>query len=176
MIQSITKVWTATLVTQLVDEGLVALKHFVDEHVARASQHLAPGRLYSYCSAGMGVLGRLVEVVRGTTYTDALRQHPTGPLHLDGVVADAGEALAFRTAIGHVRPGPGEPLRPLRTWAGLPPSNPAAGNQLAMPARGLIEFARMHLADGLGPGGARGRRSDPAYGGSVTPDGPHGPR
>jgi CubicO group peptidase (beta-lactamase class C family) len=204
MIQSVTKVWTATLVLQLVDEGLVALdepvtrylpgfrtadpalsatitvRHllthtggfegdiwapttcdedalrlFVDEHVASAPQHLTPGRLFSYCSAGMGVLGRLVEVVRGTTYADALRRCLTEPLGVDGVAADASEALGFRTAIGHVRPGPGEPLRPLRTWAVMPCSNPAAGNQLAMPARGLVSLARMHLADGIGPSGAR---------------------
>jgi CubicO group peptidase (beta-lactamase class C family) len=211
MIQSITKVWTATLVMQLVDEGLVALddpvtrhlpgfrtadpslsaeitvRHllthtggfegdiwaptscdedalrlFVEEHVAAAPQHVPPGRLYSYCSAGMGVLGRLVEVIRGTTYVDALRRHLAGPLGLDGVAADAGEALRFRTAIGHVRRGPDEPLRPLRIWAVMPPSNPAAGNQLAMPARGLVELARMHLADGLGPAGVRLLSADSA--------------
>lgn len=204
MIQSVTKVWTATLVMQLVDEGQVdldepvigylpdfrtadrvasasitvrellthtggfegdiwaattddedALRLFVDEHVSRAPQHLAPGHLFSYCSAGMGVLGRLVEVLRGTTYADALRLCLTDPLGIDGVAADASEALGFRTAIGHVRPGRGEPLRPLRTWAVMPSSNPAAGNQLAMPANGLIRFAAMHLADGLASGGTR---------------------
>ncbi|GAA4736791.1 serine hydrolase domain-containing protein [Nocardioides endophyticus] len=204
MIQSITKVWTATLVMQLVDEDLVALdepitrylpgfrtadrpasagitvrhllthtggfegdlwaatttdddalKLFVDEHVSRATQYLEPGRAYSYCSAGLGVLGRLVEALRGTTYAVALRRYLTDPLGVDEVAFDAGEAMGFRTAIGHVRPGPGEPLRTLPTWAVLPLSNPAAGNQLAMPARGLIEFAQMHLADGRAPRGAR---------------------
>jgi hypothetical protein len=76
----------------------------------------------------MGVLGRLVEVLRGTTYADALRRHLSEPL---------GEALAFRSAIVHVRPGRGEPLRPLRSWAVLPASDPAASNQLAVPAGGL---------------------------------------
>lgn len=204
MIQSITKVWTATLVMQLVDDGLVeldapvvrylpdfrtadrtssdtitvrqllthtggfegdlwapttddedALRLFVDGQVARAPQHLPPGHLFSYCSAGMGVLGRLVEVLRGTTYAGALRRHLVAPLGVEGVAVDAGEALGHRTAIGHVRPRRGEPLAPLRTWAVMPASNPAAGNQLAMPARGLVELARMHLADGLGPGGVR---------------------
>ena len=37
----------------------------------------------------------------------------------------------------------------------MPPSNPAAGNQLAMAARGLIAFARMHLEDGLASDGTR---------------------
>ena len=51
--------------------------------------------------------------------------------------------------------GPDAALRPSQVWAVLPPSNPAAGNQLAMSARALIAFARMHLADGLAPGGTR---------------------
>ena len=204
MIQSITKVWTATLVMQLVDEGLVeldlpvvrylsgfrtadqlasseitvrhllthtggfegdiwaptsdgedALERFVTELVSQAAQHAEPGRLFSYCSAGFGVLGRVVEVLRGTSYNQALRRYLTDPLGLDEVVVDAGEAPAYRTAIGHVSAGPGAPLRPLLTWAVMPASNPAAGNQLAMPARGLTMFARMHLADGLAPDGTR---------------------
>jgi CubicO group peptidase (beta-lactamase class C family) len=197
MVQSVTKVLTATLVMQLVDEGLVrlddpvrrhlptfrtadeaasaritvrhllthtggfegdlwqdttagpdALQRLVEDHVSVAPQHLPPGELFSYCSGGMAVLGRLVEVLRGTTYAAALRRHLAGPLGLDGVVADAGEALGFRTAIGHVAPRAGAAERPLRTWAVMPPSNPAAGNQLAMPAAALARFGALHAADG----------------------------
>ncbi len=204
MIQSTTKVWTATLVMQLVDDGLLelddpvirhlpgfqtadpqtssgitlrhllthtggfegdlwaptsdgedALDRFVTEHVSQAPQHAEPGRFFSYCSAGMGVLGRVVEVLRGMTFNQALRRHLTDPLGLDEVVLDAGEAPAFRTAIGHVSAGKGAPLRPLRTWAVMPPSNPAAGSHLAMTARGLIAFAAMHLGDGRTADGTR---------------------
>ena len=204
MIQSITKVWTATLVMQLVDEGLVALddpvrrhlpgfrtadeeqsaaitirhllthtggfegdlwtvttcgddalRRLVDDHVSGAPQHAPPGEMYSYCSAGMAVLGRLVEVMRGTTYASALRSRLAMPLGVDGLAFDAGEAVGFTTAIGHVRARPGEALRPVATWAVMPASNPAAGNQLAMPARGLVELARLHLADGRAPSGER---------------------
>ena len=204
MIQSITKVWTATLVMQLVDEGLVeldvpvrvylpafrtedervssevtvrhllthsggfegdiwaattsgedALQRFVEDLVARAPQHSRPGELFSYCSAGYGVLGRLVEVQRGMPYAQALRQYLAGPLGIEELASCADEALQFRTAIGHERPSPDEAQRPLKAWAVMPPSNPAAGNQLAMAARGLIAFARMHLADGLASDGTR---------------------
>jgi CubicO group peptidase (beta-lactamase class C family) len=204
MIQSITKVWTATLVMQLVDEGLVeldapvrmylagfrtddelasagitvrhllthtggfegdiwapttsgedALERFVEELVARAPQHSRPGELFSYCSAGYGVLGRLVEVLREMPYARALRQYLAGPLAVAELAFCADEALLFRTAIGHARPSEDEALRPLKAWAVMPPSNPAAGNQLSMAARGLIAFARMHLADGLAPDGTR---------------------
>jgi CubicO group peptidase (beta-lactamase class C family) len=204
MIQSITKVWTATLVMQLVDDGLVkldapvqsylpgfrtaddrasalitvrhllthtggfegdiwaattagedALQRFVEDLVVACPQRARPGEMYSYCSAGYGVLGRLIEVMRKTSYQSALRHHLAEPLGVEEIAFCADEALAFRTAIGHLRPSPGAALQPLRSWAVLPPSNPAAGNQLAMSARALILFASMHLADGLTPDGTR---------------------
>lgn len=204
MIQSITKVLTATLVMQLVDDGLVeldtpvraylpafrtadgdasaeitvrhllthtggfegdiwvattagedALQRFVDDLVAFAPQYSRPGEMYSYCSAGYGVLGRMVEVLRQTSYSTAVRRHLTGPLGIDELAFCADEALAFRTAIGHIRGSAGADLQPMKQWAVLPPSNPAAGNQLAMSARALMAFARMHLADGVATDGNR---------------------
>jgi CubicO group peptidase (beta-lactamase class C family) len=204
MIQSITKVWTATLVMQLVDDGLVeldapvraylpgfrtaderasreitlrhllthtggfegdiwaattagedALQRFVDDHVSGAAQYTRPGEMYSYCSAGYGVLGRLLEELRQMPYAGVLRRYLAGPLGIGELAFSADEALAFRTAIGHARPTPDAAQQPLRVWAVMPPSNPAAGNQLAMSARGLIAFARMHLADGLAPDDTR---------------------
>lgn len=204
MIQSITKVWTATLVMQLVDDGLVeldvpvraylpgfrtvdeqasaeitvrhllthtggfegdiwaattcgedALARFVGDLVSRAEQHTRPGEMYSYCSAGYGVLGRIVEVLRKMSYANALRRHLAGPLGLQELAFCADEALVFRTAIGHARPSPDAPQQPLKVWAVMPPSNPAAGNQLAMSARALLALAHLHLTDGLAPNGTR---------------------
>lgn len=200
MIQSITKVLTATLIMQLVDESLLALdepiktvlpdfrtadpqissqitvrhllthtggfegdlwaattsgddalEHFVDDLVTQAPQHFRPGALFSYCNAGYGVLGRIVEVLRESTYEDAVRRYLAEPLGIHELAFSADQALAFRTAIGHVRPDHGADLRPLRNWAVMPPSNPAAGNQLAMSARGLLAVARMHVSDGRAP-------------------------
>jgi CubicO group peptidase (beta-lactamase class C family) len=111
--------------------------------------------MYSYCSAGYGVLGRLLEVLRHMSYASVLRRYLAEPLGIDELAFSADEALAFRTAIGHARPTPGAAHQPLRVWAVMPPSNPAAGNQLAMSARGLLAFARMHLTDGLAPNGSR---------------------
>lgn len=204
MIQSITKVWTATLVMQLVDEGLVeldrpvrnylpgfrtadeeagaqitprhllthtggfegdlwapttsgadALQRFVDDLVSQARQYSRPGERYSYCSSGYGVLGRLVEVLRGMPYEHALRSRLIEPLGIEEVAFCADQALLFRTAIGHAAPTPGARQQPLRAWAVMPPSNPAAGNQLAMSARALLEFGRLHLSDGVAADGTR---------------------
>jgi CubicO group peptidase (beta-lactamase class C family) len=204
MIQSITKVWTATLVMQLVDEGLVeldvavreylpgfrtgderaggqitvrhllthtggfegdiwagttagddALQRFVEDLVSRAPQHARPGEIYSYCNAGFGVLGRVVEVMRNMSYAGALRRYLAVPLGIKELALSADEALGFRTAIGHDRMGPEASMEPLKSWAVMPPSNPAAGNQLAMSARALVAFAQMHLSDGQAADGTR---------------------
>lgn len=202
MIQSITKVATATLVMQLVDDGLLglddpvrlhlpafrtqdamasglitvrhmlthtggfegdlwsattcgpdALERFVEDLVAGARQVSPPGERFSYCNAGFGTLGRVVEVLRGMTYEQAFRRFVAEPLGIDELAFSADQALAFRTAIGHVGGQDGTPIRPLRNWAVMPPSNPAAGNQLAMSARGLLAVVRMHLRDGRAPDG-----------------------
>lgn len=203
-IQSITKVFTATLVMQLVDAGLIrlaapvqeylpefhtqdleasakitiehllthtggfegdlwepttsnsnALDRFVRDLVANADQYNRPGAVFSYCSAGFGVLGRLVEVVRGITYEEALRTFLLVPLGVERVAFSASQALAFATAIGHVRADPSSPLAPTHEWALMPPSNPAAGNQLAMNARGLLALGQMFLSEGVAPNGER---------------------
>lgn len=200
-IQSITKVWTATLVMQLVDDGLVdlddpvrshlpgfrtadaeasaritirqllthtggfegdlwrattegddALQRLVEDFVPLAAQHEPPGSRYSYCSAGMAVLGRLVEVKRDMPFTSALRRYLAEPLAVEEIACDADEALGFTTAIGH-ETYPDRGMRPLPMWASMPASNPAAGNRLSMSARALLAFGRMHLADGAGPDG-----------------------
>ncbi|GAB6899222.1 serine hydrolase domain-containing protein [Kineosporia succinea] len=199
-IQSITKLFTATLVMQLVDEGLVrldepvqtyvpgfrtadpaagakitvrhllthtggfegdlwqptttgtdALERFVDDLVTQASQHSAPGERFSYCNAGFGTLGRLVEVLRGTTWEQALRTHLAEPLGIHELAFTAGQALAFSTAIGHVSPAPGQPLRPSRAWDLMPLSNPAAGAQFSLSARDLVRLGRLFLLDGRNP-------------------------
>ena len=140
--------WAATT------SGPDALQRFVNDLVAQAPQISPPGEQFSYCNAGFGTLGRIVEVRRGMTYEQALRRFVLEPLGVDEVAFTADEALAFRTAIGHLPTAPDSALRPLFNWAVMPPSNPAAGNQLAMSARGLLAFARMHVADGRASDGA----------------------
>lgn len=195
-IQSVTKVWTATLIMQLVDEGRIALddpvrahlpqfrtadpvaseaitiahllthtggfegdlwaattedddalRRLVEDEVPRLPQERAPGAGYSYCSAGMAVLGRLVEVLRGTPFAEALREHLATPLGVEDLAFGPNDALGFNTAIGHVRQDDRGPW-PLKAWASMPASNPAAGNRLAMSARGLLSFGRMHAENG----------------------------
>ncbi|KAA9151029.1 beta-lactamase family protein [Microbacterium lushaniae] len=201
-IGSITKVWTTTLVMQLVDEGLLDLdaplreylpafrvadeaaastittRHllshvggfegdiFTDtgrgedaiekylEHVAELPQVFAPGQIFSYNNAAFSVLGRLIEVLRGTHWEAALTEHLAAPLGLTHVAPSAYEAIMFRAAVGHMGEGDDGTPTPAPVWA-LAKSNEPAGSMLAMTAHDLVAFAKMHLDGGLASDGTR---------------------
>lgn len=199
-IGSITKVWTATLVMQLVDEGLVRLDEPVrtylpefsvadedasstitvrqllshragfegdvftdtgrgDDAVAKYVETLAglpqifrPGDFFSYNNAGYIVLGRLVERLRGTTWERALIDRIAVPLGLERVSPSPYEAIMHRAAVGHVGADDDGVETPAPFWA-MARSNEPAGSMLAMSARDLAGFARMHLAGGVAADG-----------------------
>ncbi|GLW13077.1 serine hydrolase [Microtetraspora sp. NBRC 13810] len=200
-IGSITKVWTATLIMQLVDEGLADLDSpvrgylpefrladedaasritvrqllchtsgfegdiftdtgtgddCVEKYVATladVAQLFTPGEMFSYNNAGYSVLGRIVEVLRGKSYDECLREHLFLPLGLTHAATSPYDAIRYRAAIGHLQPAPGAAPEPAPVWA-LARSNAPAGAMLAMRPRDLLTFVRMHLRDGAGPDGA----------------------
>ena len=191
-IGSITKVWTATLVMQLVQEDLVELDApirrylpgfrladqqaadaitvrqlldhtagfegdiFTDtgtgedclgayvDQLAEVPQLFPPGEQFSYNNAGYCVLGRLVEVLRDQPYDRCVHEQLVAPLGLSHTATSADEAILFRAAVGHVPTATGNGHEPAPVWA-LPRSNAPAGSRLAMRAKDLAEFARMHL-------------------------------
>jgi CubicO group peptidase (beta-lactamase class C family) len=200
---SITKTWTATLVMQLADEGLLdvdapvlsylpdfgladgeaartltvrqLLCHTagfegdiftdtgwnddcVEKYVATLKtdpQLFPPGAMFSYNNAGFCVLGRVIEVLRGKPFDQALREHLFAPLGLKHAATDANSAILFRAAVGHL-PNPeadGLPV-PAPVWS-LVKSNGPAGAMLAMRPRDLLAFARMHLAGGKAEDGTQ---------------------
>lgn len=199
-IGSITKVWTATLVMQLVDEGIVSLdepvvtylpefgladpvttaaitvRHLLshqagfegdvftdtgpgDDAIAKFVDLLAdmpqifpPGSMFSYNNAGYIVLGLLVERLRETTWEQALVERIATPLGLERVSPSPYEAIVHRVAVGHVGPDENGVQTPAPFWA-MARSNEPAGSMLAMTARDLAAFARMHLAGGIAANG-----------------------
>jgi CubicO group peptidase (beta-lactamase class C family) len=202
-IGSITKTWTATLVMQLADEGLLDLDATVitylpdfdlaDSEAARAMtvrqllchtagfegdvftdtgwnddcvekyvatlksdpQLFPPGQMFSYNNAGFCVLGRIIEVLRGKPFDQALREHLFAPLSLTHAATDANSAILFRAAVGHLpNPDAGGLPVPAPMWS-LVKSNGPAGAMLAMRPRDLLAFARMHLDGGKAEDGTQ---------------------
>lgn len=200
-IGSITKVWTATLVMQLVDEDLLDLDaplirylpdfKVSDEALTRqvTARHLLAhtsgiagdffpetgrgedclekfvermadlpgshplGATMSYCNAGYVLLGRLVEVLRGATWDQVVRERIFQPLGLEAAGTLPEEALLWGVATGHMTPpGASEPM--VTPQWGLPRNAGPAGLVHGR-ARDVLAFARMHLADGVTPDGRR---------------------
>ncbi|KAA2261445.1 beta-lactamase family protein [Solihabitans fulvus] len=125
------------------------------------AQLFAPGEMFSYSNAAYCLLGRLVEVVRGKSYDECLRDHLFTPLGLTHAATSAYEAILYRAATGHLQPSPDEEPRPAPIWA-LTRSNAPAGAMLAMRPRDLLAFVGMHLRDGLAADGTRVLSEDSA--------------
>jgi CubicO group peptidase (beta-lactamase class C family) len=188
-IASITKVWTATLVQELVNEGRLGLDRPVrdvlpdfrlaDERAARAvtprqllihtagfdgdlffdtgtdddavekyvarladaQQVSPPGEFWSYCNSGFTVLGRIVEVLRGKPFNTVLRERLLDRIGLANAATRHAEYAGRRCASGHQRDDTELKLVGEKTPEGDSP----AGSVLAMSARDLLEFVRLHL-------------------------------
>ena len=201
-IGSITKLWTSTLVMQLVDEGKLdldvpvrtylpefrigdeaaaavitarqLLNHtagfegdiFTDTGVGddcvekylgvlhEVPQLFPVGERFSYNNAGFCVLGRLVEVLRETTYDACLREHLFAPLGLTHAATNPYEAIMFRAALGHIELEPGAGYQPAPYWT-FARSNAPAGSMLSMRPRDLLKFAAMHMHDGKAEDGTQ---------------------
>jgi CubicO group peptidase (beta-lactamase class C family) len=198
-IGSITKVWTATLVMMLVDEGrlsldtrvaevipefaladadaaaTVTIRHllthtsgidgdlFVDTGrgddclerylgvLSSAEQSHPLGATWSYCNAGYSLLGRVVEVLSGTTWDAALRARLIEPLCLRSTATLPEDVLLHPSAIGH-DDASGETV-PVPRWH-LPRSCGPAGIVSAS-VGDVLDFARLHLTGGVGSDGTR---------------------
>jgi CubicO group peptidase (beta-lactamase class C family) len=107
-----------------------------------------PGRLWSYSNPGMVILGRLVEVVTGQSYDQALASRVLEPLAANATT-DLNELVLRSTAVGHfadLSSGTVERAPVLRAW----PSNGPAGATLWCDISTFVSFARMHLDGGTG--------------------------
>ncbi len=116
------------------------------------SVQLAPvGTLYSYCNSGFSVAGRIIEVVTGKRYEDALREMLLEPLGLKRCYLDPSEVMTHRFAVGHY--GQGKQVNVARPWRLSRSAYPAGGIVCDIPD--LMRYARFHLGDGISESGMR---------------------
>lgn len=203
-IGSISKVFTSTLIMQLVDEGRVALddpviKYLPDFTIADATAAVtitvrqllnhtsgldgdlfpsddpegpsaasyvrkmcllpslyAPGQgPVSYSNSAFIVAGRIIEVLTGTSWSNAVMDRICRPLGMPVAFAHPHEALRFRCAMGHVRDPDDQDNTILAPSVYLPQSMAAAGTVLMMSAESLLLFAKAHMNDGACGNGKR---------------------
>ncbi|MCK2240182.1 MULTISPECIES: serine hydrolase [unclassified Crossiella] len=121
---------------------------------ADLGQDFPPGAAFAYSSSGYNVLGRIIEVITGLTWDEALRTLLLEPLGLTHSVTLPEQALRFRTAIGHEGPQ-GEAPTPVPVWNLMTRNAGPYGGALCSSAADLVRFAQLHLNDGRTPDGTR---------------------
>jgi CubicO group peptidase (beta-lactamase class C family) len=112
-----------------------------------------PGTAISYSSVGYNVLGRIVEVVTGKVWDEALKDLLLTPLGVTHTMTLPEEALRFRAAMGHLGEA-GQTPDPAPSWDLMPRSAGPYGRVIAT-AGDVARLARMHLNGGVAQDGTR---------------------
>ena len=127
-------------------EGDDCVEKYVDA-LADAPQYFTPGTVFSYSNAGFVVLGRIVELLRGSPFDRALVDHLSRPLGLKGLTANPNDEARTDWSSGHRRDPESGTCVP--TDDRLPRALSPAGTRLRATAPDL---ARLALAiAGAGP-------------------------
>ena len=123
------------------------------ETCATIGQEHDLGATMSYCNTGYSVAGRILEKIHGKVWDQILREKLIAPLGLTHTNTLPEEALLFRTAAGHVKPGEDADYQVAPMWV-LPRSAGPAGLINATGAD-LLTFVRLHLDDGKAADGTQ---------------------
>lgn len=116
---------------------------------ASLPQHAPPGTAFSYSNAGMRLAGRLLAVVTGMAYEQAVRELVLDPLGMDESYFFPWEVYSRRHAVGHVTRPEGPAVA--HTWGMGRSAAPEGG--LVSSVRDQLRYMRFHL-DGTCPGPA----------------------
>lgn len=201
-IGSISKLFTASLIMQLVDEGKVSLEKPVKQYlrdfqvadpkttsrvtVGQLLNHTsgiagdflpetsyteenaiaryvdrcnllpsfdAPGTRHSYSNAGYCIAGRLIEVVLGCSWFDAVVERIFEPLGMNNSIAHPSQVLRYRAAMGHVANPEKPELLMTAPDCYFPLGWAPAGATISLSAADLILFAKAHMSEGLSQSG-----------------------
>ena len=132
------------------DRGEATLTNFLTT-ITDLMQLAPPGAAWSYNNAGFSVLGRVLEVVQGTSINRAMRDLVFSPLGLSHAGTTAGEFITFPFALGHGNRGGAGPMlqRPFS------PSVSVTAGGIGVCMADLLSYARFHMGTGVSPTGQR---------------------
>ncbi|MFC5185956.1 serine hydrolase domain-containing protein [Actinomadura harenae] len=124
--------------------------------LAEAAANHPVGATMSYCNAGFTLAGRVLEQVTGVQWDRLMRERLYEPLGLTHTATLPEDVLRHRAAAGHM----GDPPAVAPHWTLMRSTGPAG--LICSTPRDVLTFARLHLDDGLTPGGARLLSADAA--------------
>jgi CubicO group peptidase (beta-lactamase class C family) len=142
--------------------------------IERLPQLTPLGEVFAYNNAAIALAGRLIEVVTGSTYEEAVRELVLDPLGMNHSRFFSDEIVGFEVAASHNIADDGEPVVDTSLWAMPRSLHPTGG--LISSVRDQLRYASFHLGDGRAPDGTRlltneslvAMRSDPGPGGTLS--------
>lgn len=127
-----------------------ALERYVSE-MAGQEQLAPPGALFSYNIAGFSLAGRIMEVMTGKNYGDALAELVLEPLGLGRTFVHPVDVMTHRFTCGHLAGDDGPQVA--RPWPLRRSAAPEGG--VISSVVDLLQYARFHLGDGQSADGRR---------------------
>ena len=121
------------------------------QQVAGLAQLTPLGQVWSYNNAGFYLAGRVLELVTGQTFEQAMQQLLLDPLGLTSSYFFAHDLITHRFAVGH-KVVAGQP-KVARPWAIGRAAHPAGGIVSSM--KDLLAYGRFHLGTGTTADGHR---------------------
>jgi CubicO group peptidase (beta-lactamase class C family) len=115
-------------------------------------EQVAPAGVFSYNNVSLVLAGRVIEVVTGRSYRDAVRELLFAPLGMDHSAFDAADVLYERVAAGHTVVD-GRAVRVLGRLSESTNGDPVGGVRSTVDD--LLRYARFHLGDGTVADGTR---------------------
>jgi CubicO group peptidase (beta-lactamase class C family) len=122
-----------------------ALARFVSELLPKFPQITPLGEYTSYNNAGISLLGRIIEVVTGQTYRQAMQELVLDPMGLSTTTFDPHVAATGSQALGH---GPKDDDPAVLVTPLLLPRNVDPAGGIWTDIRDQVRFARAQLGDG----------------------------
>jgi CubicO group peptidase (beta-lactamase class C family) len=132
------------------------IARYVDRCFLLPQVHEQIGRRFSYSNAAYVIAGRVIEVVAGLSWRQAIEQYIIGPLNMTGSIASPADAIRFRAAVGHWITGrAGSRKVSVAPNGYLLLGMAPTGSVLTMTATDLLKFGRAHLNGGITESGYR---------------------
>jgi CubicO group peptidase (beta-lactamase class C family) len=132
-------------------DGEDAVARFVRERMPTLPQLFPLGMVPSYNNAAIVLLGRLIEVATGEDYRSAMQRLLLDPLAMTASTFVPQQVERGSYALGYTSSPTGTVLQsPLYFPRGIDPAGGLWSN-----TREQLQYARLHLADGVTPAGAR---------------------
>jgi CubicO group peptidase (beta-lactamase class C family) len=141
--------WLGDFLNADFGRGADALAQYV-ANMATLPQLTPPGTQFAYNNAAIAVIGRVIEVVSGQPYEDAVRALLIDPLGLDHTRFFTDELAGYPIAGSHTMVDDQPAFAP-ELWDYQRSGNSYGG--LISSARDQLRYARFHLGDGRAPDG-----------------------